>query len=259
MSKLRVFIADDERPSREFLKALLAEMPDIEVAGEAENGSDTIEMIKHLRPDLALLDLQMPEYSGIEVVKNLPRSQTPLVAFVTAFDEHAVKAFELNAIDYLLKPVEKQRLRDTILRATERLEHSDWRESEATRLQNAVGDYEIATGPELLERVPVKDRDEILLIPVTEIASFVADGELLRISTTDKRRFTINYRLKDIEARLDDRLFLRLSRSAIANIESISKVSPMPGGTYLVFLKNGQEIPSSRFQSRVLRSRLLKL
>lgn len=259
MSKLRVFIADDERPSREYLKDMLAEMTDVELAGEAENGSDALAMIKQLRPDLALLDLQMPEYSGIEVVKNLPRSQTPLVAFVTAFDEHAVKAFELNAVDYLLKPVEKQRLRDTIVRASERVEHTDWRKAESVRIQNAVGAYESSAGTDLLERVPVKDRDEILLIPVDEIASFVADGELLHIFTTDKRRFTINYRLKDIEARLDDKVFLRLSRSAIANIEAIAKVSPMPGGTYLIFLKNGQELPSSRFQSKVLRTRLFKL
>ncbi|MDM7923771.1 MAG: LytTR family DNA-binding domain-containing protein [Pyrinomonadaceae bacterium] len=259
MNTLRIVIADDERPSREFLKALLRDMPDVALVGEAENGSDAVELIKAERPDLALLDLQMPELSGMEVVKALPRTHVPLVAFVTAFDEYAVKAFELNAIDYLLKPVEKNRLRDTVLRAAERLEHADWREAETIRLSAAAGTYEAAVGTDLLERIPVKDRDEILLIPVGQVASIVADGELLKISTSDKRRFTINYRLKDIEPRLDERMFVRLSRSALVNVEMINKVSPMPGGTYTIVLNNGQELQSSRLQSKILRAKLLKL
>jgi two-component system LytT family response regulator len=259
MNKLKVIIADDERPSREFLKTLLRDMPDVEIAGEAENGSDAVELIKNVKPDLAILDLQMPELSGLEVVKSLSRQQMPLVAFVTAFDEYAVKAFELNAVDYLLKPVEKGRLRETVLRASERLEHSDWREAESARVRAATGAYESSAGSDLLDRIPVRDRDEILLIPVAEVASIVADGELLKISTADRRRFTINYRLKDIEPRLDGRTFVRLSRSALANVDMISKVSPMPGGTYVIVLKNGQELQSSRLQSKVLRARLLKL
>jgi two-component system, LytTR family, response regulator len=259
LNKLRLIIADDERPSREFLKALLREIPDVEIVGEAENGSDAVELIKSEKPDLAILDLQMPELSGLEVVRSLSRQQMPLVAFVTAFDEYAVKAFELNAVDYLLKPVEKGRLRETITRASERLEQSDWRESESTRVRAAAGAYESSAGTGLLERIPVRDRDEILLIPVAEVASIVADGELLKISTADRRRFTINYRLKDIEPRLDERTFVRLSRSALANVDLISRVAPMPGGTYVIVLKNGQELQSSRLQSKVLRARLLKL
>jgi DNA-binding LytR/AlgR family response regulator len=107
MEKLRIIIADDERPAREFLKALLREFEDAELVGEAENGADAVEMIKQLKPDLALLDLRMPEVSGLEAVRLLRKSQMPLVAFVTAYDEYAVQAFEVNAVDYLLKPVEK--------------------------------------------------------------------------------------------------------------------------------------------------------
>ena len=259
MNKLRVMIADDERPAREFLKAVLREFEEVELIGEAENGADAVEMIKALKPDLALLDLQMPEISGLEVVKLLRKPQMPLVAFVTAFDQYAVQAFELNAVDYLLKPVEKARLAATLARAGERLDQTDWREGEIEKLRNATRTYDDISRDEYLQRIPVKKREDIFLIPVNEIASIVADGELLHITTVENQKYTINFRLKDLEMRLDGRIFVRLSRGSIVNLHMIERVSPMPGGTYLVALKNGQEISSSRLQSRVLRAELLKL
>jgi two-component system, LytTR family, response regulator len=259
MQKLRVFIADDERPAREYLKRLLFEFEDVDLVGEAENGADAVEQIKTLKPDLALLDLQMPELSGIDVVKALRKSQMPLTAFVTAFDEYAVQAFELNAVDYLLKPVEKSRLRDAITRAAERLEHDDWRTSESERIRSAVTTYETAKNDEPLERIPVRKRDDIFLVQVSDIVSIVADGELLQITTKENQKYVINFRLKDLELRLDERMFVRLSRGAIVNLNSISKVSPLPGGTYQITLENGQAIASSRLQSRILRAQLLKL
>src|SRR5262245_30229615 len=128
MNKLRVIIADDERPAREFLKSVLAEFENVELIGEAENGDEAVELIKESKPDLALLDLQMPEATGLEVVKLLRKNLLPLVAFVTAYDEYAVQAFEVNAVDYLLKPVEKARLGVTLQRASERLEKEELRE-----------------------------------------------------------------------------------------------------------------------------------
>ena len=259
MEKLRIIIADDERPAREFLKAILSEFEDAELVGEAENGADAVEIIKELKPDLALLDLRMPEISGLEAVRLLRKSQMPLVAFVTAYDEYAVQAFEVNAVDYLLKPVEKSRLRETLNRAHERLEQEDWRGAETENIKNAAAVYNETARSEFLERIPVKRREEIFLIPVAEIASIVADGELLRITTDKNQKYTINYRLKDLEMRLAPDKFIRLSRGALANLEMISRVSPMPGGTYLIALKNGQEIASSRQQSRILREKLFKL
>lgn len=257
--KLRVLIADDERPSREYLKRLLNEIQEVEIIGEAENGGEALELIESLKPDLALLDLQMPVLSGIEVVRGLRKTQMPLTAFVTAFDEYAVQAFELNAVDYLLKPVEKGRLTETVSRAKNRLESEDWRSSESTRINSAAETYEASSRNEPIERIPVRKKDDIFLIPVAEVASVIADGELLRITTNDARRYVINFRLKDLETRLDEAKFVRLSRGAIVNLNSISKVSPMPGGTYSVCLHNGQEIESSRLQSKVLRSKLFKL
>ena len=259
MQKIRVMIADDERPAREFLKAVLLEFPDVELAGEAENGAEAVELIRERRPDLALLDLQMPEVSGLEVVRALPKSLTPLVAFVTAYDDYAVEAFEVNAVDYLLKPVERDRLRETINRAHERLEHDDWRSREADNLSHAIEVYEEVSRREIIERIPVKKREGIILVPVSEVASIVADGELLFITTDRGERHVINFRLKDIEARLDPSRFVRLSRGALANLDMVTRVAPMPGGTYLITLRNGQEIPTSRIQSRVLRTKLFKL
>ncbi len=259
MNKLRIIIADDERPARNFLKSILQQFDDAEIVGEAENGAGAIEIIKELKPDLALLDLQMPEISGLEVVKFLSKSELPLVAFVTAHDEFAVRAFEVNAIDYLLKPVEKSRLRETLNRASERLEQINFSETDAVNLKTAVAVYEETAPQPRLERIPIRTRDEILLIPVAEIVSIVADGELLHITNTDNKKYTINFRLKDIEARLEPNTFIRLSRSALINLEMIEKISPLPGGTFLIALKNKQKLTSSRQQSRILRERLLKL
>src|SRR5215203_68651 len=259
MAKLRIIIADDERPAREFLKAVLREFEDAELVGEAENGADAVEIIKQLKPDLALLDLRMPEVGGLEAVRLLRKSQMPLVAFVTAYDEYAVQAFEVNAVDYLLKPVEKSRLRETLNRAHERLEQEDWRAVETENVRHAAQIYNETARAGYLERIPVKRREEIFLIPVAEIASIVADGELLHITTGRNQKYVINYRLKDLEMRLAPDKFIRLSRGAIANLEMISRVSPLPGGTYLIALKNGQEIASSRQQSRILREKILKL
>ena len=259
MYKIRVVIADDERPAREFLKGVLREFETVEIVGEAENGAEAIEIIKNLKPDLALLDLQMPEITGIEVVKMLRKSQMPLVAFVTAFDEFAIQAFEVGAVDYLLKPIEKARLAETLQRAFERLEQNNFREIETEKLKKAAEIYDETVRPQFLERIPVKRNEEILLIPVREIASIVADGELLHITNFQNKRFIINHRLKDLEARLAPDKFIRLSRGALANLEMISHIAPMPGSTFQITLKNGQQIASSRLQSRILRERLFKL
>jgi two-component system, LytTR family, response regulator len=243
--KLRIVIADDERPARMFLKAILQDFEDVEIVGEAENGTEAIEIIQQTKPDLALLDLQMPEATGLDVVRLLRKNQMPLVAFVTAYDEYAIQAFEVNAVDYLLKPIEKARLRETLQRAHERLEQTDFRSVEADKLKVVAEIYNEATQPEFLERIPVRQREEILLVPVREIVSIIADGELLHITNTQNKRFTINYRLKDLEARLEPLKFIRLSRGALANLEMISKVNPMPGGTYFVTLKTDPRQPSA--------------
>jgi two-component system LytT family response regulator len=264
---LRVVVADDERPARAFLLAMLRGTPDVEVVGEAADGAEAVALIERTRPDLALLDLQMPEVDGLGVVRLLRRDALPLVAFVTAYDQYAVQAFELNAVDYLLKPVDAVRLRQTLVRAQERLERADLRETEqaagAARAVAAAAQVEAwqAEGGTLapLTRIPVRRRDDVILVPVTQVLSVVADGELLQLTTASGDRHTITYRLKDLEARLAPGTFLRLSRGALVRLDAIAKVSPMPGGTYLVTLTSGAQLPVSRLRSRIVRDQLLRL
>jgi two-component system LytT family response regulator len=257
--RIRTIVADDERPARAFLVALLERYSDVEVVGEAETGPEAAELIEHERPDLALLDLQMPELDGLGVVRMIRKDRMPLVAFVTAYDEYAVRAFELNALDYLLKPVEPARLRATLNRAHDRLEQADFRPAEAERLKAVASEIQIGPPVGYLRRIPVRRRDDIVIVPVDQIAAIVADGELLRITTIAHERHTITYRLKDLEARLDPARFVRLSRGALANVDLILKISPMPSGTYVVTLKNNMQLPVSRLRARVLREELLRL
>lgn len=257
MANLKVLIADDERPARRFLARLLEDMPDVTLVGEASNGNEAVELIEQLRPDLALLDLEMPELGGLDAARLVAHGAAPAIAFVTAFDEFAIQAFELNAVDYLLKPVDQERLRATVDRARARVQASAAERAKA--VSAAATAYDAATRRPYLERIPVRRRDEVVILPIRQVASVVADGELLDITTTSGERYTITHPLHALEARLDPRRFVRLGRGALAAIDLIQKVSPMPGGTYEVTLTNGQVLPVSRLQSKVLRETLLKL
>ena len=258
-ARLRIIIADDERPARSFLSALLRSFDDVTVVAEAGSGREAVAQIEKHRPDLVLLDLQMPELDGIGVVRALKKGVMPLIAFVTAYDEYAVRAFEVNAVDYLLKPVEKARLREAINRAQERIEHAEIVAQQGTRIGAAISAYESAAGAPELERIPVRKRDEIILVPTAHVASIVADGQLLHLTTLKNEHHSITYRLKDLESRLPAGQFVRLGRGTLANINCIAKVSVMPGGTHLALLSNGQKLQVSRLQSRIIRDRLLKL
>jgi len=252
---LRVVLAEDERPARRYLMNLLKGFPDVQLVGEAANGREALEVIAQTRPDLALLDLQMPELGGLDTARLLDAGAAPLVAFVTAYDEFAVEAFELNAVDYLLKPVERERLAATLDRARTRASAGD----RASGLAAASAAWEQATRQQYLERIPVRRRDEVLILPIRQVASMVAEGELIHLTTTSNERHTISHPLSALESRLDPRRFVRLSRGAIVAINLIQRVSPMPGGTCQVTLANGQTLQASRQQWRALKDTLLRL
>lgn len=264
---LRVIVADDERPARQFLATMLRSFEDVDIVGEAKSGKETMRLIEQTQPDLAFLDLQMPEMDGLSIVRSLRQGRIPLVAFVTAFEEHAVSAFEIEALDYLLKPVDRGRLRTTIDRAHERLERASSAEQElfdsaqgGRDRQSAPADRELpALGGPYIDRFPIRKQDDIYLLPVHRIASVVSEGELMHVTTIDKERYTMNYRLKTLEAKLDPKRFLRVGRGALVNIETIRKITPMPGGSYLVTLTNTQQLRVSRSQSRALRGHLLQV
>lgn len=254
---LRVVLADDERPARRFLSKLLETFADVEIAGEAGNGKDALDLIEAERPDLALLDLHMPEMSGLDVARLLEAGAAPSIAFVTAHDEFAVEAFELNAIDYLLKPVERDRLASTLERA--RIRAASPPAERARNLSAASAALESVTQKEYLQRIPVRRRDETVLLPVRHIVSIVAEGELLHLTTATNERFTISHRLHALEARLDPKRFVRLSRGTLAAVDHIHKTLALPGGTFQVQMSNGQILQASRIQSRLLRDTLLRL
>ncbi len=255
---LRVVVADDERPARRFLINLLKTFPDVEVVGEAANGTDAIDLIETQKPDLALLDLNMPEAGGLDVARLVKAGATPSIAFVTAYDEFAVQAFELNAIDYLLKPVERERLATTLERARMRAATALSERAKGLAAAAAAA-LDTATRRTYLERIPVRRRDETVILPVRQIVSIVAEGELLHLTTATNERFTISHRLHALESRLDPRRFVRLGRGTLAAVDQIQKVSPMPGGTYQVQMSNGQTLAVSRIQSRILRDTLLRI
>ena len=256
---LRVIVADDERPARQFLMTMLRSFEDVDIVGEAQSGKETMRVIEKTQPDLAFLDLQMPEMDGLSIVRSLRHGRIPLVVFVTAFDEHAVSAFEIEALDYLLKPVDRGRLRTTIDRAHERLERASLAEQERDRPSTPALSELPALAGQYIDRFPIRKQDDIYLLPVHRIASVVSEGELMHVTTIDKERYTMNYRLKTLEAKLDPKRFLRVGRGALVNVETIRKITPMPGGSYLVTLTNTQQLRVSRSQSRVLRGHLLQV
>jgi two-component system, LytTR family, response regulator len=256
--RLRVVVADDERPARALLTEMIAAGSEGKVVGEAESGPEAVSVIEYVRPDLALLDLEMPEMDGLEVARVLKSDAMPLFAFVTAYDEYAIRAFEVNAVDYLLKPVSPERLEETFRRVRDRLAQPRWREDQVAKMAVAIAEYERARARSL-ERLPVRRGDDILMVPTDHIVSAVADGELLHLTTIRNEKHVIYYRLKDLEARLDPSRFVRLSRGILANARMIARFSPMPGGTYLAVMTNGQELSVSRSQARILRGTLLRL
>ena len=280
---LRVIVADDERPARQFLTTMLRSFEDVDIVGEAKSGKETMRLIEQTQPDLAFLDLQMPEMDGLSIVRSLRQGRIPLVAFVTAFEEHAVSAFEIEALDYLLKPVDRGRLRTTIDRAHERLERASVAEQElfdsasfgyaqdkqGRPFDSAQDRRDRPSTPafrelpalegQYIDRFPIRKHDDIYLLPVRHIASAVSEGELMHVTTIDKERYTMNYRLKTLEAKLDPKRFLRVGRGALVNVETIRKITPMPGGSYLITLTNTQQLRVSRSQSRALRGHLLQV
>jgi two-component system, LytTR family, response regulator len=257
-ARLRVVVADDERPARAVLAEMIETGSDAEVVGEAETGPEAVSAIERLRPDLALLDLEMPDMDGLEVARVVTPERMPLVAFVTAYDEYAVRAFEVNAVDYLLKPVAPERLQETFRRVRDRLSNPGWREDHLANLRIATAEYERARARPP-DRLPVRKGDDILMVPTEHIVSAVAEGELLHLTTVRNEKHVICYRLKDLEARLDPARFVRLSRGTLANTRMIARFSPMPGGTYLAIMTNGQELAVSRSHARILRGTLLRL
>lgn len=237
-SILRIVVADNAPGERASLRATLESFPDALLVGEASTGSDVVRLVERWRPQLLLLEARLPDLGGVELARRLPRQRRPLIVFISARERDALQAFEVGALDYLLKPVQPARLRETLDRAHERLRPS-------------------SQSPRAIDRLPVRSGNEILLLSIDQIVSIVVEGELLQITTTRNERHRVSgYRLKDLEARLEADAFVRLSRGSLANARFIAKLVPLIGGNYVAAMTNGQELVVSRSQAKALRARL---
>ena len=243
-----LLIVDDEALARERLKRLLADLEKVELIGEAEGGVQAVEMIERERPDLVLLDIQMPGLDGFGVIEAL--ADPPPVIFVTAYDEYAIRAFEVNALDYLLKPFSRERLEQAILRAQEALtEKRDFGTQLGALLES------LAVQGRYLTRLAVRDRDRIRVLDVNEVDWIGVEEEQVSVHAGDKA-YPIHRTLAELEARLDPTCFFRAHRSTIVNLDRVAEVIPWFKGSHKLRLTNGAEVELSRVQARVLRKLL---
>jgi DNA-binding LytR/AlgR family response regulator len=243
---LKTLIVDDEKPARERLKGLLSENESVQLVGEAEDGIRAVELIEEKRPDLVLLDIQMPRLDGFGVIRML-EADLPQIIFITAYDEYAIQAFEVNALDYLLKPFTKVRLDRAIEKASRELEKKPEINTHLEGLFKTLTEQK-----HYLERIAVRSQGKILVIDVSDIDTLSAESGQIVIRCGDSHYFT-NYTLSELENRLDPRVFFRAHRSAIVNLTKIKEIIPWFAGSYKIKLTSGAEVELSRFQAIELR------
>lgn len=237
---MRVLIADDEPIARQVLREHVEAIPGLEVAGEASTGAEALQHILDLKPDLVLLDLQMPELDGLATVRSLRGGRAPLIIFVTAHEQHALEAFEVGAVDYLLKPVRRERLELAVEKARR----------QAPALSPSVGPTAPGTQPPLRKIVGRRGTD-LYLLDAAEIVAFQAEGELVHIIVAGQR-YLSEHSLKALERKLDPPRFRRIHRRTIINTDHIRKISPLSSKRWLLKMSNGFEaVVSKRLASSI--------
>ena len=248
-------VVDDEPAARRGVKLLLGDESDIVVIGEAGDGENAVKLIKKHKPDILFLDIQMPGRDGFDVLKQLDAGERPVVIFVTAFNEHALKAFEVHAVDYLLKPFDDERFKASLMRAREAVR------SRATLALNAKVDQLIAQfeggvaneedAGGFNDRIMVKSSGEIFFLKPSEIDWIEAEGDYMKFHVGGKSHL-MRETMAKLEARLDPKRFVRIHRSTIVNLDSVRKLSPSFVGEYAVVLADGTKLKLSRgYQDRL--------
>jgi two-component system LytT family response regulator len=232
---MRVLIADDEAPARARLRQLLAAHLDVEIVSEAETGTQAMELAGEHKPDLLLLDIQMPGCTGIDVAACLPEPR-PHIVFCTAFDQHAVDAFELNAIDYLLKPISRARLAQALDRA-----RASTPAAQAPSLNRAARPA----------RFLVKSAAHYVVVGESRVLYFASEDGLTKL-VADAGQYWMDPTLNELEQRLDPARFFRISRAALINLNAVAEIFPLPGGSGEALLKNGHRLEVSRRRYREL-------
>jgi two-component system LytT family response regulator len=268
MSEYTVLIVDDEPIARAGLRALLAEDAEVRVVGEAGNGEEAVRLIERLDPDIVLLDVQMPDLDGFGVLRRLERTEWPVVVFVTAFDAYAIEAFEVHAVDYLLKPFGDRRAREAVARAKERIRRAEL-ESLGRRLRSllegrregrAAGDVEDApagaggAAGAWLRRIAYRAGDRVSFLPVEAVDWIEAADDYVRLHVAGEAHL-VRGRIRDLQEKLDPAVFVRIHRSTIVNIERVKELRPAFHGDYLAVLVDGTTLKVSRTHSRELAAR----
>lgn len=253
MTPLRVLIVDDESLARQRLQDLLGREPGVEIVGTAAGGEAAISAIRNLSPQLVFLDVQMPGKTGLDVVREVGPERMPPTIFVTAYDQYALKAFELAAVDYLVKPFDDERFEQAFRRARRLIELEEvGRLSDRLRELLAAGqspaqEQSGGASPQrgYLERVAVEMRGQVRVVPVEQIDYITASGPYAELHVGDKT-YVIRERMQTLEERLDPERFFRVHRSAIVRLELIEALLRDPGGDYAVRLRNGVRLDVSR-------------
>jgi two-component system, LytTR family, response regulator len=243
---MKTLIVDDEPIARRVLREELEQFPQVHVIGEAENGRQALQQIETLHPDLVFLDLQMPLMGGFEVVRNLKGGRLPVIVIVTAFDQHAMEAFEAGAVDYLLKPVNETRLRKAVERAGA---------LQGKPLQVAEHLANIASTEAQSRKIVGRSGEEYFLLDADEVLAFQAEGELVWIITA-RRRLLASHSLRTLETRLEHSSFRRVHRNAIVNVNHVRKMSALSSQRWLLTLSNLQQLTVSKRQAAGVRKLL---
>lgn len=254
---LRVLIVDDELLARQRLEDLLAREEHVEIVGMIDNGTAAVDAIRSTSPDLVFLDIQMPGLTGLEVAKEIGAEWMPTTIFVTAFDHHAIKAFDLAALDYLVKPFDDERFAIAFRRARKVIELEEV-EKMTRRLVSLLQGSEPAAPPAAspwLERISVETRGQLRVVPVEKIDYITASGPYAELHTGEKT-FAVRERMQTLEERMDPDRFFRIHRSAIVRLDTIEAILRGSGGDYAVRLKNGVELSLSRARREELEQKM---
>lgn len=240
---LRVLIVDDEPVARRGILRLLRQEPDIEVVGECGDGAAALAALAELAPDLVFLDVQMPELDGFAVLEAIGAERMPAVVFVTAYDRHAVRAFDAQAIDYVLKPIDPQRFQQALRRARAHLAHPD--EGFVRRVSEALKLIDRGERSRHPARLAIRSDGRVRLIDIADVDQIVAAGNYVEIHTGG-RSHLMRETMASLEARLDPQRFVRVSRAAIVSLDRIREVQPLFNGDFVVLLRNGAQVNGSR-------------
>jgi len=240
--KIRALIVDDEQLARQRVRLLLGEEPDVEVIGESGDGFEAVDEIQATKPDLVFLDVQMPDMDGFEVLRRVPQASLPVVIFTTAYDQHALRAFEVSALDYLLKPFKPSRFKEAVQRARELIANKQAGVA-ARGLLTLLGQSPAPAGQ--LTRLAVKTPGKVTFVELDQIQAIEAAGKYAVVHV-GKVNHVLRESMTSLESHLPSQQFLRISRSVIVNIDQIQELQPMFKGENLVVLKNGKSYPTTR-------------